>query len=288
MALADGPMWKYDFKHTPTCTHTRGNVCGHIHTEAPSLCKSYKTVTFLCRTPPSPPLHSSSPPSAPIQLRPDGRACLSYRPLPAVVRIWDLGVSPSLSSPHAKKTGGQWFGMLHTHTHTHTHTHKQLQHTCQHTKTHKHWRTSSGRTLTHIHAAHPDFIAASCVDVSGKIIILKRKYCLAPFRWLSPLFSVIRCSAGLCNATCLWLLMTTATLYSPILLTRSSTLMNHLYSVHVCASLCRCIFTCLCVCVCVRYLNCWRVAPFVYEPIIFTYFSPNDYFETSTEEVEQR
>lgn len=54
---------------------------------------------------------------------------------------------------------------------------------------------------------------------------------------------------------------------------------------------------CLCVClsaVCVypciwmRRLKCWRVAPCVCEPIIFTYFFPNDCFEMSTEEVEWR
>lgn len=70
--------------------------------------------------------------------------------------------------------------------------------------------------------------------------------------------------------------MTTATLYSPILLSHLSTLMNHLYNV-----LYACVYACVYVRERERFLNCLRVASCVYEPIIFTYLSPNDYFEMS-------
>lgn len=196
----------------------------HTHTWTASLSKSYKTVTFLCRTPPSPPpLHSSSPPPAPIQLRPDGGACLSYRPLPAVVRIWDLGVSLSLSSPHTKKAGGQWFGMLHRHTHltrAHAYTFILKNNSCIHDSTQRHIHAAGyhADTLAYIHGAHPDFMAASCVDVGGKIIIFKSEYeiFLGSFQMaLSPFPSVISYSARLRNATCLWLLMTQPLSISP-------------------------------------------------------------------------
>lgn len=71
--------------------------------------------------------------------------------------------------------------------------------------------------------------------------------------------------------------MTTATLYSPILLTHLSTLMNHLYS--VCVSFSMHVRVCMWERETEGYLN-W-VASCVYEPIIFTYLSPNDYFEMS-------
>lgn len=99
-----------------------------------------------------------------------------------------------------------------------------------------------------------------------------RKYCPPDFSWSFPvklsldaLFAILR------NATCLWLLMITASLYSPILLTHLNILMNHLY----------------CVCVCVWGTIAAGGLP-LYEPIIFTYFFPNNYFEINTEEVEQR
>lgn len=126
----------------------------------------------------------------------------------------------------------------------------------------------------HTRGVHPNFMVASCVDLRGKIIILKRKYCPTPFGWHFPFtLSLDALFARICNAICLWLLMTIASLYSPILLAHLSTLMNHLYS--VCLYLCLCM--CIVICVCLRYLNCRRVAPCVYEPIIFTYFSPNDF-----------
>lgn len=93
------------------------------------------------------------------------------------------------------------------------------------------------QTLTHAHTrgAHPNFMAASCVDLlrqnnNTEEEILSDSFLLA----LSPFtLSLDALFARVCNATCLWLLMTTATLYSPVLLTHLSTLMNHLYSASV-------------------------------------------------------
>lgn len=62
------------------------------------------------------------------------------------------------------------------------------------------------------------------------------------------------CFAGVSNATCLWLLMTTAALRSLIFPTHLNTLMIHLYS----------------------QFSCPR--PHASEPIIFTYSSPNNRF----------
>lgn len=123
----------------------------------------------------SPPLFSSS---APIQQHPDGGACLSYRCPPAGVRIGDLGVSPSPSSLPTLKEGTVIWHASHTLINNYG-THEG------HTKTHMH---------THTCRAHPNFMAASCVDLRGKIIILKRKYCLTPFSWHVPLYTVIICS----------------------------------------------------------------------------------------------
>lgn len=62
------------------------------------------------------------------------------------------------------------------------------------------------------------------------MIILKRKYCLTVCSFSPFMPSLDASFARVYNATCLWLLMTTAALHSTILLTHLSTVMNHLYS----------------------------------------------------------
>lgn len=112
--------------------------------------------------------------------------------------------------------------------------------------------------------------------LEDKMIILKRKYCLTVCSFSPFMPSLDASFARVYNATCLWLLMTTAALHSTILLTHLSTLMNHLYSRFLFA--CVCIYIRVWVCVGLRYPNSRRVAPScVYEPIIFTSI-PNDCF----------
>lgn len=137
------------------------------------------------------------------------------------------------------------------------------------------WREAAGRMHTLVELIQISWLQAEWT-LEDKIVILKRKYCwtvCAPPPFMPSLDASF---ARVYNATCLWLLMTTAALHSTILLTHLSTLTNHLYSEFLFA--CVYIHASVGVCVGLRYPNSLRVAPScVCEPIIFTSV-PNDCF----------
>lgn len=142
-----------------------------------------------------------------------------------------------------------------------TYPHKQLNHAFRRTMTHKNCQIVSKHT--HPWSSSRFHGYKLCGHYGEKILM--RKYCPPDFSWSFPvklsldvLFAIFR------NATCLWLLMITASLYSPILLTHLNILMNHLY----------------CVCVCVRYHSCWRVAPCMSQLSLLTSFLTTSFKST--------
>ncbi len=135
-AVVNGPIWKYDFKPTPTCTHTHtrtdmcADTCTHGHCPCVGLIKLWHFPAVHL------PLSSSLLLSTHLLLC--SYSALSWwgslfvLSLPASwVADWGLGVCPSLSSPRTRGEGDNDLACL-------THTHKQLQHACGRTKTHKH------------------------------------------------------------------------------------------------------------------------------------------------------
>lgn len=162
--------------------------------------------------------HFSAKPPPPITICPDWGARLCYRWRPAGVLFGDLGVSLLPSALLAlKERGTMIWHASHTLRNTYS-THEG------NTKTEKRGHTHTLVALIQISWLHAEW------TLEDKMIILKRKYCLTVCSFSPFMPSLDASFARVYNATCLWLLMTTAALHSTILLTHLSTLMNHLYS----------------------------------------------------------